>query len=61
LFALCPRHVIGVDRIMWSTNFPHNNGPWPDSQAIIKQHMVGVPDEEQRMILRDNAVRTYGF
>ncbi len=59
--AIGARQVIGVDRIMWSSDFPHNNSTWPDSQEIIAQHMIGVPDAEQRMILRDNAVRTYGF
>ena len=61
LTAIGARHVIGVDRIMWSSDFPHNNSTWPDSQEIIAQHMVGVPEAEQRMILRDNVARTYGF
>ncbi len=61
LTAVAARHVIGVDRLMWSSDFPHNNSTWPDSREVIAKHMVGVPADEQRMILRDNAVRIYSF
>lgn len=59
--AIAARHIIGVDRLMWSSDFPHGDSTWPDSQAVIDDHMEGVPDDEARMILRDNAARLYGF
>jgi uncharacterized protein len=55
------RHAIGVDRLMWSSDFPHGDSTWPDSQRVIEDLFAGVPEKEQRMILHDNAARLYGF
>jgi predicted TIM-barrel fold metal-dependent hydrolase len=59
--AIAARDIIGVDRLMWSSDFPHGDSTWPDSQAVIDEQMVGVPDAEQRMMLHDNAARLYGL
>ena len=40
------RHEIGVDNIMWSTDFPHPACTWPNSRAIVDDLMEGVPDDE---------------
>ena len=61
LTAVAARHVIGVDRIMWSSDYPHGDSTFPNSREVIEEHMQGVPLAEQRMILHDNAKRTYGF
>jgi len=53
------RHRIGVDRIMWSTDYPHTNSNWPDSQRIAEYEMRDVPEDEKRRIMRDNAVEVY--
>ncbi len=59
--AMRARDIIGVDNLMWSSDFPHGDSTWPDSQEVIAQHMVGVPEAEQRKILCENAQRMYGF
>ncbi len=59
--AILARSVIGVDRLLWSSDFPHIDSTYPDSQQVIAEHMHGVPMAEQRLILRDNARRLYGF
>ncbi len=61
LTAMASRHIIGVDRLMWSSDFPHGDSTWPNSQKVVDRHMEGVPANEQRMILRENARRLYGF
>jgi len=48
------RHEIGVDNIIWGSDFPHVVSTWPDSEAILGREMASVPDEEQRKIVRDN-------
>ncbi len=53
------RHAIGVDRIMWSTDYPHNNSNWPDSQRFLEYELKNIPAEEKRKILRDNALKMY--
>ncbi len=53
------RHEIGVERIMWSTDYPHTNSNWPNSQRIAAYEFRDVPVSERRMIMRDNAARLY--
>ena len=53
------RHEIGIDKIMWSTDYPHTNSNWPNSQRIAAYELRDVPADERRMILRDNAARLY--
>ena len=56
-FGVKVRHDIGVDRIQWSTDFPHVQCDWPNSRKIIDEQFADVPDDERRRIVRDNAVR----
>lgn len=53
------RHVIGVDRIMWETDFPHPTSLWPNTKEFLARAMEGVPEDEQRMMLCENAKRVY--
>ena len=55
------RHEIGVDHIMWSTDYPHTNSNWPNSQRIAAYEFRDVPAAERRMIMRDNAAGLYGL
>ena len=53
------RHHIGLDNIMWSSDYPHPDSTWPESQKVIEWQMEGVPDDDRRKIVCDNAVRLY--
>ena len=53
------RHEIGLDKIMWSTDYPHTNSNWPSSQRIAAYEFRDVPDDERRLIVRDNAAALY--
>ena len=55
------RHEVGVDNIMWSTDFPHPVTSWPDSQDVIEKVFAGIPDDERRKMLCDNAVRIWNL
>ena len=55
------RHACGVDRIMWSNDYPHSETTWPHSQKIIGDIFEHVPAEEVRKIVRDNCVELYGL
>ncbi len=55
------RHVVGVDRIMWGSDFPHLEGCWPYSQAHLRLAFAGVPTEEVRSMVGGNAAELYGF
>jgi predicted TIM-barrel fold metal-dependent hydrolase len=53
------RHACGVDRIMWSSDYPHSETTWPNSHKIIDETMAGVPEAELTRIVRDNCVELY--
>jgi predicted TIM-barrel fold metal-dependent hydrolase len=57
--GLRTRHYIGVDNLLWSTNFPQGTSTWPNTRDIIGRCFEGVPDDERRQVLTDNAAKLY--
>lgn len=53
------RHLIGVDRVMWENDFPHNAGDWPHSAEVIQETFQGVPDDERYLMLAGNVIRFF--
>lgn len=50
-----------LNNIMWSSDYPHSGADWPNSRTNINNHLRGVPEDEQRKILSDNAMRLYNI
>ena len=50
------RHQVGVDNLIWGTDFPHQQGDWPESRRVIDEMFVGVPEDERYAMLAGNAV-----
>ena len=44
---------------MWETDFPHPTSLWPNTKEFLARAMEGVPEDEQRMMLCENAKRVY--
>jgi len=55
------RHEVGVDRIMWSTDFPHIVTRWPSSLKYLESQMTGVPLEEKQMMVATNAAHFFNL
>ncbi|HEX7094388.1 MAG TPA: amidohydrolase family protein, partial [Acidimicrobiales bacterium] len=55
------RARIGVERIMWSSDYPHISADWPNSWRTIEAVFSGVPRAERDLILAGNAASLYGF
>jgi predicted TIM-barrel fold metal-dependent hydrolase len=55
------RAYIGVDALMWGSDYPHTEATFPRSRQILGRILEGVPDEEQRQITVTNAARLYHF
>jgi predicted TIM-barrel fold metal-dependent hydrolase len=53
------RHEIGVDNIMWEADFPHVAAYYPNSWDAIERVLEGVPPDERRKLLYENALRVY--
>ena len=57
--GLATRELIGLDNIMWSSDYPHSETTWPNSKRLTDEWMADIPDAERRKILVDNAVRVF--
>jgi predicted TIM-barrel fold metal-dependent hydrolase len=55
------RDHIGVDHIMWGSDYPHLEGTTPFSREAIRMTFGGVPEPEVRAMLGENAAAVYGF
>ena len=55
------RDVIGVDNMMWGSDYPHSESTFPQSRKILSEILAGVPEEEQAKIVGANTARVYGF
>ena len=55
------RHSIGVDRLMWGSDYPHIEGTWPNTTDSLRTTFEGYPEDETRKILGTNAAEVYGF
>jgi predicted TIM-barrel fold metal-dependent hydrolase len=53
------RHHIGIDNIMWESDFPHVASFYPRSRESVERVLEGVPLEDRRKLLYENAVRVY--
>jgi len=61
LFGIAHRHDIGVDNLLWSSDFPHSATFWPHSRQKIAEDFDGVGEEDQARILAENTAALYGF
>jgi predicted TIM-barrel fold metal-dependent hydrolase len=57
--GLRERHHIGVENIMWSSDYPHSETTWPHSRKLTDEWMSDFPEADRRKILCENAKRLY--
>ncbi len=55
------RDLIGVENLMWGSDYPHFDSTFPRSREAIARNFEGVPESEQELILADNMVRIYNL
>lgn len=55
------RGEIGVDRIMWGSDYPHLEGAAPVHRLVLRHVFGGLPEGDVRAMLGGNAVDLYGF
>ena len=53
------RHRIGVDNIMWSSDYPHTDTTWPNSRNYIEDTFQGVNEQDRHKLLVGNAAKLY--
>jgi predicted TIM-barrel fold metal-dependent hydrolase len=52
---------IGVESLMWGSDYPHGDGVWPDSDKYISEQFAHLPADVTRRITCDNAAEFYGL
>lgn len=55
------RHEIGVDHVIWGSDFPHVVTRWPNSRQRLDQQMAGVPGDERRRMESENILTFLGL
>lgn len=53
------RHHIGIDRLIWATDFPHQESDWPDSDGVLERIFAGVPEDERAKMVVGNVVEFF--
>src|SRR5438874_8410354 len=53
------RHIIGVDNLLWGSDYPHVESTFPRSRQIIEEVLTDCSEEEKAKIAGGNAARIY--
>ena len=55
------RHEIGLDRFMWGSDYPHDEGTHPYTREHLRRRFHDIDPAEVRMMLGENAAKLYDF
>jgi predicted TIM-barrel fold metal-dependent hydrolase len=50
---------VGVNNVMWASDYPHPDSTWPESQEVVVKHFEHLPDEQKQAICWKNAADLY--
>jgi predicted TIM-barrel fold metal-dependent hydrolase len=52
---------IGLETLMWGSDYPHTEGVWPYSRKKVAQNFADIPEADTRKMVHDNVARVFGF
>jgi predicted TIM-barrel fold metal-dependent hydrolase len=55
------RDIIGLDNMMWGSDYSHSESTFPQWRQILAEILKGVPDDEQAAIVGLNTARVHHF
>jgi predicted TIM-barrel fold metal-dependent hydrolase len=55
------RHELGIETVFFGRDYPHAEGTWPNTRDWLSDAFAGVPDDELRLMLGENAIRVLGL
>jgi predicted TIM-barrel fold metal-dependent hydrolase len=55
------RHVVGIDKIMWGSDYPHKESSFPYSREALRRSFAGIDPAEVQRMLGGNAAELYHF
>jgi predicted TIM-barrel fold metal-dependent hydrolase len=53
------RYDIGIDRMMWGSDFPHPPCPYPNTTQNVEKVLADMTPEERHMVAAGNAMKLY--
>ena len=59
--AVLTREIIGLDNLMWGSDYPHVDSTWPCSTEVLDEIFEGVPDADRNRITHQNVKNLYGI
>jgi predicted TIM-barrel fold metal-dependent hydrolase len=59
--AVTNRYDIGLDRLMWESDYPHSDSLWPHSATALAKAFADLPDADARAIAELNARAVFQF
>ena len=55
------RNRLGVNNIMWSSDYPHPVSSWPNSRKIVDEVFEGVSEADRKLMVSENAKRVWNL
>lgn len=52
-------YKMGIDRVMWGTDYPHPEGTWPNTLHQMVGSLAGLPDPDIAAVFGGNAIDLY--
>ncbi len=59
--AVDQRDNIGVETLLWASDYPHGDSTWPKSGEFIEWQFGDIPAPERQRMVRDNVAELYGM
>jgi predicted TIM-barrel fold metal-dependent hydrolase len=59
--AIQLRTYIGVDNLLWGSDYPHVESTFPRSREVLGEILAGVPEDERARIVGENTARIFHF
>ena len=53
--------IVSLDKFMWGSDYPHDEGTYPYTREALRQVFSDWPEEDLRKILGENAAELYDF
>jgi predicted TIM-barrel fold metal-dependent hydrolase len=55
------RYDMGIETVFFGRDYPHAEGTWPNTADWLSDAFAGVPEDELRLMLGENAIRVLGL
>ena len=53
------RHWMGVENLIWGSDFPHQESEYPHSHKVIEENFAKIPAEDKQKMVCDNVVNFF--